>query len=70
VLAVEGRSLHEIFGSPDDVKFCSSMTLFSRADGGNECVFRLALDHFCAGQMDERTLALLDKSIGEVSGPR
>src|SRR3954470_2345249 len=29
VLAIEGRPLHAIFGSPDDVKFCSSMTLFS-----------------------------------------
>ena len=38
VLAVEGRSLREIFGSPDDVKFCSSMTLFSRAGRGRECV--------------------------------
>ena len=31
VLAIEGRPLHAIFGSPDDVKFCSSMTLFSLA---------------------------------------
>jgi uncharacterized protein (DUF1810 family) len=28
VNAFNGRSAHEIFGSPDDVKFCSSMTLF------------------------------------------
>jgi hypothetical protein len=33
VLKVEGRSLHAIFGSPDDLKFSSSMTLFSRAQG-------------------------------------
>jgi len=38
VLAIEGRSLREIFGSPDDVKFCSSMTLFSRAGRGRERV--------------------------------
>jgi uncharacterized protein (DUF1810 family) len=61
VLAIEGRSLHEIFGSPDDLKFCSSMTLFSRADGGEESVFRRALDRFCTGRMDERTLALLER---------
>ena len=36
LLAVEGRSLHAIFGSPDNLKFCSSMTLFSRADGGDD----------------------------------
>ena len=28
MLAVENRSLHAIFGSPDDLKFCSSMTLW------------------------------------------
>lgn len=31
VLAAEGRSAHEIFGSPDDLEFRSSMTLFSEA---------------------------------------
>src|SRR5215211_1816682 len=62
VLAVEGRSLHEIFGSPDDVKFCSSMTLFSRAQGGDESVFRRALDRFCSGREDERTVELLQQS--------
>lgn len=33
VLAVQGRSLNAIFGSPDDLKFHSAMTLFSRASG-------------------------------------
>jgi uncharacterized protein (DUF1810 family) len=31
VLGVSDRSAHEIFGSPDDLKFRSSMTLFSEA---------------------------------------
>jgi uncharacterized protein (DUF1810 family) len=70
VLAVEGRSLRKIFGSPDDVKFCSSMTLFSRAQGGDESVFRRALDRFCAGQMDERTLVLLEQGAGKARGAR
>jgi uncharacterized protein (DUF1810 family) len=61
VMAVEGRSLHAIFGSPDDLKFCSSMTLFSRADGGSTSLFRQALDRFCAGREDERTLTLLEQ---------
>jgi len=43
VLAVEGRSLHAIFGSPDDLKFCSSMTLFTLAAGAGESAFRRAL---------------------------
>ena len=59
VLAIEGRPLHAIFGSPDDVKFCSSMTLFSLAAEENEIVFRQALDRFCGGRADERTLDLL-----------
>ncbi len=29
---IDGRTAHEIFGSPDDLKFHSSMTLFSQAD--------------------------------------
>ena len=36
VLAVEGRSLHAIFGSPDDMKFRSSIVLFSRAADEDE----------------------------------
>lgn len=57
VLGVEGRSLHAIFGSPDDLKFRSSMTLFDRA--GGEPIFREALKHHCEGQPDARTLELL-----------
>lgn len=59
VLGIEGPSLHDIFGSPDDLKFCSCMTLFTRVAGDKIDVFRLALDRYCAGRMDERTLALL-----------
>lgn len=59
VLATEGRSLAAIFGSPDDLKFCSSMTLFAMAAGEHEPVFRQALDRFCDGRRDERTLALI-----------
>lgn len=59
VLAVEGRSLNVIFGSPDDAKFRSCMTLFSVAAGEEESVFRLAIERCCAGCTDERTLELL-----------
>lgn len=58
VLAVHERSIHEIFGSPDDLKFRSSMTLFSRADPG-EPVFHECLRKYFAGQGDPQTLALL-----------
>jgi len=59
-LSVQGRSLRDIFGTPDDMKFRSSMTLFARADeGGSDSVFRQALARYCDGVEDERTLALL-----------
>ena len=64
VLAVEGRSLQAIFGSPDDLKFCSSMTLFTLAAGEVGSVFERALDRYCASRLDERTVALCD------AGPR
>ncbi|ADH87743.1 Protein of unknown function DUF1810 [Ancylobacter novellus DSM 506] len=56
-----GRSLHDIFGSPDDMKFRSSMTLFALACDAPDSVFRRALDLGCAGDMDKATLALLDE---------
>ena len=58
VNAVEGRSAHDIFGSPDDLKFRSSMTLFGRADPG-EPAFRTALDRYYDGIEDPATLEIL-----------
>ena len=52
-----GRSAHDIFGSPDDVKLRSSMTLFHRADPQN-AVFTSILDRFCGGE-DAATIARL-----------
>jgi uncharacterized protein (DUF1810 family) len=57
-----GRSLHEVLGSPDDLKFRSSMTLFERAAHGSATVgpvFGNALDHCCGGERDALTIALL-----------
>ena len=48
----------ELFGSPDDLKFCSSMTLFALASGGAG-PYRRALEHLCEGQEDAGTLRLL-----------
>jgi uncharacterized protein (DUF1810 family) len=64
VLAVEGRSLQAIFGSPDDLKFCSSMTLFALAVGQGESVFRRALDRYCGSRLDERTVELCEAGAG------
>ena len=60
VLGSEGPSLHAIFGSPDDMKFRSCMTLFSLATGDPANPFRNALDRWCGGRPDVRTLALVD----------
>ena len=57
--ASKARSVHEIFGSPDDMKFRSSMTLFGAA-ARREDAFRPALDRWCGGRPDARTLALLE----------
>jgi uncharacterized protein (DUF1810 family) len=54
VNAVAGKSASEIFGFPDDLKFHSSMTLFTRA-GEAGSVFQEALEKYFAGKMDEAT---------------
>src|SRR3954467_8134801 len=64
VLALQGRSLHAIFGSPDDMKFRSSMTLFSLAARQGEGVFRQGIDRYCEGRLDERTVALCQAGAG------
>ena len=43
VLAVNGRNAHAIFGSPDDLKFRSSMSLFA-AVAPEEPMFKEALE--------------------------
>jgi uncharacterized protein (DUF1810 family) len=58
VLAVQTASAHDIFGSPDDLKFHSSMTLFARVRP-EEPAFARALGRFFAGVPDSATLARL-----------
>jgi uncharacterized protein (DUF1810 family) len=62
VLQVQGRTLRDILGYPDDLKFCSSMTLFSLA-AKNEPLFADALEKYCAGEPDEGTLTLLQRTM-------
>ncbi len=61
VLATEGRSVSEIFFSPDDLKFHSSMTLFARASP-EDPLFLEALAHFFRGEEDPQTLVRLGAS--------
>jgi uncharacterized protein (DUF1810 family) len=58
VLRVEGRSAHAVFGSPDDMKFHSSMTLFA-AVAPDEPLFREALARYFAGAPDPVTVERL-----------
>jgi uncharacterized protein (DUF1810 family) len=53
---VEGRSAGEIFGFPDDLKFCSSMTLFVKAGDEKRSPFEEALRKYFGGEMDRGTL--------------
>src|SRR5262245_34954418 len=58
VLSVEGRTAHEIFGSPDDMKLRSCATLFAHVSPAGS-VFERLLDRYFGGEADRRTLALL-----------
>ena len=58
VLALQGKSLRQIFGTPDDIKFRSSMTLFALTAGADS-MFQEALNRFCKGAMDQVTVDLL-----------
>jgi uncharacterized protein (DUF1810 family) len=58
VLAIEGRTALQIFGSLDDLKLLSSLTLFAQV-ASNELVFQQALARYFHGELDARTLELL-----------
>lgn len=55
---IEGRTIREIFGYPDDLKFRSSMTLFARA-AEDATVFNAALKKYFNGEADPLTAAML-----------
>ena len=59
LLALPTDDALAVMGSPDNLKLCSSMTLFAMADKRGE-VFHKVLDKFYGGQMDKRTLELLE----------
>jgi uncharacterized protein (DUF1810 family) len=55
VNAIEGSSAAEIFGYPDDLKFCSCMTLFAHVCG-NLPEFLEAIEKYFAGEFDSLTV--------------
>ncbi|KAA3438761.1 DUF1810 domain-containing protein [Rufibacter hautae] len=58
LLKLEENNAHRIFGSPDDLKLKSSMTLFAALPDTNP-VFREVLQKFFHGKQDDKTLQLL-----------
>jgi uncharacterized protein (DUF1810 family) len=62
VLRSGSRTISEIFGSPDDLKFHSSMTLFAHAAPSEE-LFRTALCLYFDGVEDAATLARLSRTV-------
>ena len=60
VVGLRGRSARAIFGTPDDVKFRSCMTLFAEV-GPADAPFALALERYFGGARDPATLARLNE---------
>ncbi len=59
LLKLESNDAHAIFGSPDDMKLKSSMTLYGNLKK-TAPVFKSVLDKFYAGREDEKTLAIIN----------
>jgi uncharacterized protein (DUF1810 family) len=60
VCNIAGRSAHEIFGSPDDMKLRSCATLFAAVSG--EDLFGQVLEKYFHGDRDASTVRLLRQS--------
>jgi uncharacterized protein (DUF1810 family) len=58
VTVINGRSIQDIFGYPDHLKFHSSMTLFAHAADDNQ-VFLDALKKYYRSEFDQQTLERL-----------
>jgi uncharacterized protein (DUF1810 family) len=58
MLALHGLTAYEILGTPDDLKFCSSMTLFEHA-AEDKGLFARAIDTYFSGRRDAMTLVIL-----------
>jgi uncharacterized protein (DUF1810 family) len=63
VLSVHGRSAHEIFGSPDDLKLKSCATLFASVTPPDS-VFARLLGMYFQGERDGKTLQLIGTASG------
>jgi uncharacterized protein (DUF1810 family) len=62
LLQLATNDVHKIFGSPDDLKLRSSMTLFASIDK-TDPVFQNVLDKFFNGNKDDKTVQLIGRII-------
>lgn len=62
VLEHSGKSVTAMFGSPDDMKLRSCMTLFASVAPEQVC-FQQVLNRFFNGEPDEKTVALLEQPL-------
>jgi uncharacterized protein (DUF1810 family) len=62
VMNVTGKTIHDILGSPDDLKFHSSMTLFAAVS--DNPLFTDAITRYFAGAKDQATLDILAQFDG------
>ena len=60
LLEQKSNNANQIFGSPDDVKLKSSMTLFAAVPIANP-VFQAVLEKFFSGTKDMQTLRIIQK---------
>lgn len=60
VLKADSNDPWEVFGSPDDLKFCSCLTLLALA-APSVPIFEQLLDKFYGGQKDLRTIQILNR---------
>ena len=58
LLSLPGNEANKVFGSPDDLKLRSSMTLFASLPDTNP-VFQLLIEKYFNGMKDNKTLALM-----------
>ncbi len=59
LLKLEKTNALSIFGSPDDLKLKSSMTLFFSVDDTDDSIFKKVLDRYFEGLFDHKTLKLI-----------
>jgi uncharacterized protein (DUF1810 family) len=64
LLKLKSNDANKIFGSPDDLKLRSSMTLFSLATN-TDPVFQLVLEKFFNGKKDNQTLQIISGDSNE-----